>query len=322
MRLIFVYAGSPHQSHAIAPYSITNHMYTAFQAKGYDVVYYNWDHTGELVSTSPDDIIIGHAHYNGNTALRRLYRQPAALKCMLQPFHHALPNINLPFDDIARQSDIIFSISGPYWYDTIDQSPFAHWKSKMVRLDMAVDASSFKFVKTHFNPPGMRTFAYIGRSEYEKGTDLLAATFKKLPDCTLHCYGSINPGDQLLGMKNVVIHGWTDISAQWMQDFANQCDYVISMGRSDANPTSLLEGSAIGLLPICTKESGYWRHPMFHTLPASTPNEAAASIRQLDQASSDDLMQRAITNRVIVENDYTWSKFCSTVINAIERAKR
>jgi hypothetical protein len=48
---------------------------------------------------------------------------------------------------VASHDRYTIAIMGEYWWDQWDLSKYAHWKTKMVRLDMAVDATRYPRVK-------------------------------------------------------------------------------------------------------------------------------------------------------------------------------
>ena len=55
--------------------------------------------------------------------------------------------------------------------------------------------------------------------------------------------------------------GLQDFSAGDARRAVAQFDFMITVGRRDANPTTVLEAMAWGLVPICTPQSGYQDHP-------------------------------------------------------------
>ena len=322
MRIHFVYVGGIDNENNYAPYTITRYLGRFLRSTGVEVIYYDWDQIVSDPDVRSDDIIIGHPHYNGGTAVRSLWSKECKAKFLIHPFHHAMPHLNLPFDDLAKSATGILSISGPYWVDTIGQSVFAHWGPKITRLDMAVDSVQFPLLKKTFNNPGRRVFAYIGRSEPEKGTDILAAMFARSSNLTLHCYGSI--GGELANLSNVVNHGWTHICTPWAVDLCNMVDFVISAGRSDANPTSLLEGAAWGLVPLATRECGYWPSAWRDSqifvggFDGSNIDDGVRVLSEYNNMSSSILVDISTRNRAIVELHYTWSRFCASVWKTIK----
>lgn len=319
MKIHFVYAGSPDNGANMAPYTITRNLYNFLASKGIEVVYYDWCHTSEVTPPEPNDIILGHPNYPDNTATRQLFRYRCRARCLIFPFHHAMPWINSPFDDLVRSADRVFSIAGPYWYDTMDQTIFAHWKPKVVRVDMAVDAAAFPHLKKSFNPPGQRSFAYIGCDRPEKGLDLLYEIMRRSP-YHLHAYGNIDGNCSLLHLKNVHYHGWADTNPAWANDFCGLVDCFLNASRSDANPTTLLESMSWGIPVACSRGSGYdaWKDGTFFGLNTDDPEGCANLLEHVNHMSDDDLKRRSAIGREAVETRYTWDKFCTTVWDGLK----
>ena len=55
----------------------------------------------------------------------------------------------------------------------LKDSPFHHWKPKIIHLDLAVDRNDFPFIKENFSPINNRRLIYIGHSEWYKNIRFL-----------------------------------------------------------------------------------------------------------------------------------------------------
>lgn len=313
MKIHLVYAGSPDDPRIQSPYSITRNLYYYLKARA-DVSYYTWDSYAEI-NPEPDDIFIGHPHYDPNTTVQRFFNsnKKCRMRCTIHPLHTNRIQDNMPFNEIAMMADKIFSICGPYWYDTIDQTPFAHWKPKIVRLDMAVDSKIWKYQKTKFNDPGRRNIVYIGSSMPQKNLGYLYDIVKSMPNTQFRWYGG--SGDHpLANLKNMKIYGWCDFNDQnILREIYDFADIFLNVSNSDANPTTLLEfGLAGGLIPICTETSGYWKSESFINITHNL-NEAISTINTWLTKPTLELENLSIKNRTICEKEYTWDKFCSTI---------
>lgn len=316
MRIHMVYAGDPHSGPDCAPFTITRRVYTALSALA-PVTYYDWCHCGPFDPVGPDDIVIGHPNYPDVTATRQLFKSRARAKILIFPLHHGMPEINLPFDDVARQADAILSITGQYWYDTLESSPFAHWKGKMTRLDMAIDMAAFPHVKQSFSPQGQRQFFYIGADRPEKGLSNLERIFAGTGH-QLHLYGHI--GDSpLTRMPNVHVHGWTETSPGFARDLATFADCYVHGGVSDANPTTLLESASWGFLAACTPQSGYWPGRPFYGLNMGDIDGCRTLLNYVQSASESDLAGNQLGMRAAVARDHTWDIFTSKVVEVVRR---
>jgi glycosyltransferase involved in cell wall biosynthesis len=235
----------------------------------------------------------------------------------IHPLHTATPHHNMPFDHLARKADKIFSICGPYWTDTIAQTPFSHWGPKIVRLDMAVDKRHYPYLRTKFNPPGQRKLVYIGANMPMKNVDYLYQIMRRMSDVRLHWYGG-DGGHPLARLPNVDVTGWVTLTPDMAKKIVNECDIFVNVSNSDANPTTLLEAMAWGIITSCTKESGYWKDPLFTELHLNDLGATVKALRDLLELPNDALMQRAAKGRVAIETKYNWERFCQTVWNELE----
>ena len=309
MKIHFVYAGHPDNNSNASPYTITRELYRYMRAR-VDVAYYDWCTLG-CPWVDKNDIILGHPNYDPNTITQRFFATAnCRAKCLIFPLHHGIPEHNLPFDQLALQADRIFSIMGPYWYDTLESSPFAHWKPKITRVDMAVDASKFPFARESFAPPGRRNLIYIGNARPEKHIELLYEIMRRLPDIHLTWYGG--GYEPMHHLPNVTIIGWTDFTPAIAKTMVKAGDFFINCSQSDANPTTLLEAMCWGLIPVCTKQSGYHNDPLFTNIPQNA-DDAAAVIRGLQEIPGETLLERARAARAEVERKYCWERFCETI---------
>lgn len=312
----FVYAFPPDTQEIHSPHCITRNLYNFLKTKT-DVKYYDWEHRG-VAEVGADDIFIGHPHYDTNTITQRTIREKTCkLMCTIHPLHTALPQHNMPFDDLARKVDKIFSICGPYWYDTIDQTEFEHWKIKITRLDMAVDGSHFPFVRKKFNPIGSRKLVYIGSNMPMKNVDHLTSIMRQMPDVRLHWYGG-DGAHSLARLPNVDTTGWIRLGPEMAQQIVDECDIFVNVSNSDANPTTLLESMAWGIITSCTKQSGYWKDPLFTEIFTDSAEASVQNIRKLLNAPDEELMARAIAGRKEIETKYTWSNFCNKIWDELE----
>lgn len=316
MKLIFVYAGQPNDGRRSAPYSITTNVYNYLSQK-INIEYHQWDACYD-VDVKEDDIVLGHPHYDHNTIIQRIFRtnKKCKAKYLIHPFHHNRVEDNFPFNDLAMEATGIFSICGPYWYDTIDGTVFAHWKPKITRLDLAVD-ESWKYLKSTFNPIGCRGIVYVGSAMPQKNLGLLYEIARTMKNTRFDWYGG-SSDHPLAKLPNVYVEGWQDLHHQKVIDICYRNDLFVNTSISDANPTTLLEfGLASGIIPICTQTSGYWKDDCFINIPHNV-DEAVSIINDWLNKPTDELVKKSLKNRIICEKEYTWEKFCSTIWNTIK----
>lgn len=312
----------PDNNNNAAPFTITRHIYDALVKAGYDIKYYDWCHEGPLAPVGKNDIVLGHPNYSPNTATRRLFEQKCKAKILIFPFHHRMEFVNWPFDDLVRKCDSFLAITGQYWYDTIGSTRFAHWRNKMIHLDMAVNGSSFPKVKTGFSPRGARTFVYLGSDIPEKNLGMLHAMFINQP-FHLHIYGMVNSEIPLCRLPNISLYGWTSTTPEWASDLAQKADCFLSTSVSDANPTTLLEAGCWGFQVACTPQSGYWpdhrSNNLFHGL---NPNDIEGCVNFLHWLSNEpeqNLLARSEATRQTILEKYNWNVFTSKVLQTIEK---
>ncbi len=315
--LHLVYAGDPGDTRERSPYCITHNLHKYLAART-EVTYHQWDACYDI-NLNPGDVLLGHPHYDPNTVVQRAFARglPCKARCLIHPLHTGRPEDNLPFDHLARAADKIFSICGPYWYDTIDDTPFAHWKPKITRLDMAVNCANWPYRKENFNPVGCRGVVYVGSGMPQKNVGLLTQIAQRLPKVRFDWYGG--SGDHSLArLKNVHVEGWVDFTPEKVANICYRNDLFVNVSISDANPTTLLEFAlASGIVPLVTETSGYWRDECFVTIPHD-PNEAADIIDDWLGKPSEVLQARSRANRKVCEEHYTWDRFCETVWAGIQ----
>lgn len=318
MRIIFVYAGSPHEASQQSPYTITKNVYKYLISKGLEVQYYNWTDTDD-VDIQPDDIVLGHPCSDPNTVIQKIFRsnKPCRAKCLIHPLHYNKPEDNRPFHELARQADVIFSICGPYWYDTLENSEFAFWKPKIIRLDMCVDSEIYQYKKTSFNEPKNRQLVYIGSAIPNKNLAQLTQMMQLMPDVRLHWYGGYK--EHPLGqLPNVDVTGWVNI-LDYADEICYNGDIVVSVSYSDANPTTIVESMAFGLIPACTPQSGYYNNDLFTELYLYDPQRSVAQLRKLLNTPSEVLQERSLRGRSEICSKYDWGTFCNTIWSNISK---
>jgi glycosyltransferase involved in cell wall biosynthesis len=315
-RLHFVYADDPNTERVDGSVAITKNLYNAL-IKHYQVIYHRWDACHDI-DLQPDDIFLGHPNYPPETVTQRVFAQnkPCRAKCLIHPLHTRRVQDNFPFDGMARAADLIFSICGPYWYDTLPQTPFAHWQPKIIRLDMAVNSDIFPRIKTSFNQK--RKLVYIGSATEHKNLEYLAEIMKAMPDVQLSWYGGFLE-HPLARLKNVRTVGWQMLVGEAAKEICDNHDIFVNVSVSDANPTTLLEASAWGLIAGCTPQSGYYQDSKFFELKLDDVKFCTNMIRYIMQMSEAELLNWANRNREEVVNKYNWKVFTDKVIEGLKR---
>lgn len=180
----------PHGSRISCPDAIGRNLGRRLEDRGYSVLYHNWDDVG-VIKPGPNDVLLGHVHPSPGTVFRRSMTEPGWRRVIvLEPYTHG-DDFRVAFlDSVLEHCDLFLTITGNYWFASIEQSLFAHWRPKMIHLDLAVERKDFPVLKTRFNPVGKRRFVYIGHVSSYKNTRHLSAIAARLPDAQVSHIGT------------------------------------------------------------------------------------------------------------------------------------
>jgi glycosyltransferase involved in cell wall biosynthesis len=295
------------------PFAIGRRVAAALRARGYEVVQWDWD-DDRVIEPEPGDILVGHAHPIPWTVFWKSSRRPGWKRIVaVGPYSHGRIEHVAWFDWVIRRCDQFLAITGPFWFRGVAGSEVAHWLPKMVHLDLAVDRAEFPRVKARFNPPGKRRFLYVGSAEPYKNLPFLSRLGSACAPTEFAWIG----GDRTLpGVKTLGFH---DFGTPEGRAAVAGFDFLLAVGDSDPNPTTLLEGAAWGLVPVCTPQSGYDdSEPGFVKLPLNDVDGAAKVIRELQEAPEERLVALRDQNDRRLAAHYNWDRFCQQVIAAIE----
>lgn len=304
----FVY---PHRDRISHPHSLGRKVGERLERR-YQVLYYDIDEARAIVP-APGDVLVGHPHPAPWTVFRRSARRPGWRRViMILPYSHG-DNVQVAFaDPVVARCDLYLAVTGKTWFDSVSTSLFAHWRPKMVHADLAVDRADFPPVKTRFNEPGRRRYLYVGHTLWFKNTRYLSEIAARLPGADFAWMGS---GAPIAGLTAL---GRQDFSTPEAKALVAAYDFLVTVGSSDANPTTILEAMAWGLIPVCTAESGYADHPGIVNVPLGDPDRAAAILRELQDVPADRLLELAARNRQALDRHYNWDRFADQLVEAIE----
>lgn len=294
-----------------APQCITREVTEALRALG-PVEVHDWS-SRESIRPKVGDILIGHPHPDPSTIFRRSIDDPMwKRKIILSPFAHRMPEYIAFLDPYVEKCDRYLAISGRYWHQSLDRSLFSHWKGKIEHIDLAVRRDHYPRIKNNWNPRGQRRCLYVGSLGKNKGTDVLARLAKATPEFG---WGWIGSGSHIC--DSIEKLGPRDFSLEASRRIVAGYDFLVHTGRSDANPTTVLEGAAWGLIPVCTQESGYTGEPWIIPIPLASVSDAAAVLRSLNEMPDEelDVLRSAADSRL--DTHYTWQRFTAQVLRAI-----
>lgn len=305
-----------------SPYENTRNIYLSLSRIAPTLLY----HLTERVhcNCEPDDVFLGHPYFPyiekqyGVTEIAFTEKVRPRRRALITPLHCNLSvrtdHINREFlNDIDRmmpQADILFGIMGEYWWDQWDSSPYRHWKSKMVRLDMAVDCQRYPQVKKSFNLPGQRGYMFIGNSsDLRKGTDYMSQIMNALGDCPK---GWIGSGPEILGMERIAEH--CQLTPGFMAEVGRRYDFFITTAIADPNPTTILESMAWGFPVLCTPQSGYYETSYLKNVYLDDMNKTLNILNDYQFMPVRQLSHIAGEARRIVEEKYTWKIFTNKIV--------
>jgi glycosyltransferase involved in cell wall biosynthesis len=232
---------------------------------------------------------------------------------MIGPYHHGDLHQNAFVDPIVPDCDLFLAITGPYWFQSAANSQCSHWRPKMIHVDMAVDRQHFPPLKKGFGAPGRRKFVYIGTTAYMKNTPYLTQIAKRMPGVDFSWVGR-----GASGIEDLQPLGFLDFDRPDGRAILGSFDFMVTVGRADANPTTILEAMAWGLVPVCTPQSGYSGIPSIVNVPLDDPKGAARILAELNELPDDQLLAMQAENWRLLDEHYNWERFASQVIEAIE----
>jgi glycosyltransferase involved in cell wall biosynthesis len=306
----FVY---PHRPRISAPSAIGRKVGERLRARGYEVVHYDIDEA-RVIRPGADDVLLGHPHEAPWSVFRRsAARGGWRRKLLLMPYVHVDEYHVSLADPIIRNCDLFLAITGSTWFETVPSSIAFHWLPKMVHVDLAVDRADFPRVKTAFNPPGSRRFLYIGHTGWYKNTPYLTELAERMPEFEFAWIGSDVPG--IPGLR---AYGRRDFTTPAARTLVAKHDFLLTVGVGDANPTTVLEAMAWGLIPVCTPESGYAGRTGIVNVPAGDVSAAAAVLQDLQELPASELFALQAANDDDLDRHFTWDRFTDQVVAAIE----
>jgi hypothetical protein len=292
-----------------SPWSIGNHLYDCVLPE-YSRKTYAWDGS-EIIVPETGDILLGHPHPDPSTTFRRSFDQVGwARRYVLCPFT-TNPGQMYFVESYASRANHFFAICGPTWFEDLERSRYGELAGRMTRLDMAVDEIDHLTPRTHFNAPHRRRYVYIGSALPLKGTLLLEKFSSLHPKGTVTWLGG--PSWAVSHMPKIA---YLDLSNQSHRKRLLEFDFVLSLGKFDANPTVLLEGARDGLIPVCTKGSGYGFESKFVICDPRDIRGVERINTYLQSASNEELINRHFEALMTVRM-MTWTRFTDSINNVI-----
>ncbi len=248
-----------------APISITKSLIKSLKTS-FRVTLYDLTETSNILDTD-FDVVIGHplpksfgvkgfksnfSEYDDSQVLVKLLLCKKANKNFF-----AITPFNVSEDlfkwqqKLYSDSQIInyIGIGGEVWRKYL-VSEFTNAKKNYL-VEMFIDPKEFKFRKFSFSKPGKRRFLYLGRNSFEKGVDMMSAFALAYPSIDISYISS----GMISGCNKIA--DYLTMNNQTLTFIAANYDFIISFSRFDAQATTIIEMASVGLIPVCTKTTGY-----------------------------------------------------------------
>jgi glycosyltransferase involved in cell wall biosynthesis len=281
-------------------------------ARRHEVALYNWDDL-VAIDPAPGDVLVGHPHPVPGTVFRRSFRRPGwSRRLVLSPYAGDTRQVAF-LDPFVRAADGYLAITGSWWARRVDETPVAHWAPRMVHLDLAVDPADFPRVKEQFAAPGRRRILYIGHTGWWKNVGYLSEIARARPDWDVGWLGRGEPAE-IPGVEHL---GFRDTSTAETRRLIASYDFLLTVGRADANPTTILEAMSWGLLPFCTPQSGYIDEPGIVNVPLDDLPGALAVLDRWQDAPVGDLEDAQRESLRRLTEHFTWERFGDQVEAAL-----
>lgn len=299
-----------------SPYARAWHLGRLLREKaderGYGFEYRSLDDTTP-VTIGKDDIVVGHGWFNDDSFMQQALKQECRFKACIQPFtHHMVGDEALPvLHDMWERADWLFLVTGAYWFDTMETTPFSKYKVKATRLDNSVNASLHPYKKTRWNPPGKRAAMCVGYDNPVKGLDKVAE-LARVTGLRVGHFGNCSPSI-FEHVPQATLHGGLLFDTPAIEWICGEYDFCICLPRFDANPTVLNETACWGLIGMCSNEAGYWADQPFVELRGDDMAFNWETIERFQYMSEYDLAELSRKQRAIQEREYTWQAMIDKV---------
>lgn len=305
-----------------SPYTVTYHVARFLKARaderGMDFKYVNLDDTTPYTFDS-GDIVVGHLWHTPGSFVRQALAQQACPTFILQPYSNCMVSAG----DVAEYAALFdrathsFWITGRAWWQAMERSGFAPLKAKSTRLDMAVNADIHPYSKTTWGKPGKRGFLAIGADIPAKGLDRISE-LAQVSGIRLGYFGNADAA-RFEHVAQISHYGGAEFKPAVIQSICNEYDFFLTLGRCDANPTTLLETACWGLIGACNAASGYVPNEPFLELRGDDLCFNWEQVERMNAMDEYDLIERSRRMRTLMETSYTWDKFTATLWDGIER---
>ncbi len=234
-------------------YALSAHLCNAIRRTGASVYAHDFTDVESLREVKPEDVLIGHVGPWVKEAAKKGFQNII----LFNPANRWYPTRNSPIFEsnatIAEQVHLAKSViaqSGVYWRTTAEYPEPMKWRW----IDLGIDTNLFPFIKREFNPPGKRQFLFFHLYDsLQKGSDIAEEIIRAKPGDNFTWLG----GATIKKTHNLrVFPQMLNTSERFRQEVGN-CDFILTPSREDAQPGTVVEAAALGLIPATTYTSGY-----------------------------------------------------------------
>ena len=311
MVIHFVY---PHLNKISTPHAIGYEVISHLEKNGYKVKAYDlYDSIPNDFQPQAGDILLGHPRWETKSAFDALVRKKGWHRVyVIHPFCPADLASYAHLYTYCQFADRFIAITGNYWKKAVASTPFSEWTDKFFQLDLAVNLNNFPRVKEKFNPPDKRKFLFVGNHPHYKNVGFLDQLAGHFPDVEFHRIGPTSRH-----FKNLIQHGPHALNSSFAIDLISKVDFHITMGNADANPTTILEAAAMGLISVAPVGSGYYESDGVLNISGENMDEAIQKIQYLMTVDSAFLENKRAQMDVLLRDRYSWHRFGDELIAEI-----
>lgn len=301
----------------INPWAIGNNISLALK-NNFLIKSYYWTSL-EKINPRKGDILIGHCNPNPFTVFRRSIKNKNwEKKILIQPYNEDPKQMSHLYD-VMKDCDYFLAICGEYWFKRIGRSKFRSWKKKMIQLDLGLHISQYPFIKNYFNKTNDRKFLYIGNDYAYNNFSKNLSYLKEISNIIgAKKFGSV--GNKVIG--KIKHYGWLNLQTKKSLEIIKKYDFLIQTSKHDANPSTVLEAMAWGIIPIITKECGYKKEKSIINIPLNNKHEVKRILNKFQVMSEDKLKELQRQNYDILKKFYNWNRFQATVKKIIFEKKK
>ncbi len=163
-----------------------------------------------------------------------------------------------------------------------------------------------------------RNFLWIGGGGcVHKGLDLVLEAFAKMPEFSLHVFGSANKEPEfekafhteLYGTENIKYHGYVDVASRLFSEICRECSALIYPSAGEATGNVNLISMAKGIIPIISSKCAVDVDGAGVVLPDCSIQTICSTVRDFAALSEAELEQRSCRAREIVRTRHTRDGF-------------